>query len=132
MSSIIEIFTHISFRRYLIVGVLNSSITLIIIFLLKWGMHFGDVFANLTGYIIGLIFSFILNNKWTFNFKENSHYIYLKFLLIFVLAYLFNLVTVLICINFINLDSYFSHALGVPAYTIIGYLGNRYFVFKKS
>jgi putative flippase GtrA len=112
------------------VGILNSSITLIIIFLLKWGMNFGDVFANLAGYIIGLIFSFILNNKWTFNFKENSYYIYLKFLLIFVLAYLFNLVTVLICIYLINLDSYFSHALGVPAYTIVGYLGNRYYVFK--
>ena len=69
-------------------------------------------------------------NKQAVELNRTS--LYWGLLLIFVLAYLFNLVTVLICINFINLDSYFSHALGVPAYTIIGYLGNRYFVFKKS
>jgi len=127
---LIKIFSHISFRRYLVVGILNTTISLSIIFSLKWFLDFGDIFSNFIGYIIGLIFSFIVNNRWTFDFVKNNQYVYFKFLLVFITAYIFNLIIVLICINYFNLDSYFAHTLGVPAYTIAGYLGNRYFVFK--
>ena len=130
MNRFFEIFTHISFRRYLVVGLLNTSITLSIIYSVKWFLDFGDVTSNLIGYIVGLIFSFFLNNKWTFRSNKYSHFIYIKFALIFILAYFSNLLVVIICIDFIGLDSYFSHALGVPAYTVVGYLGNRYYVFK--
>ena len=130
MNRFFEIFTHISFRRYLVVGLLNTSITLSIIYSVKWFLDFGDVPSNLIGYIVGLIFSFFLNNKWTFRSNKYSHFIYIKFALIFILAYFSNLLVVIICIDFIGLDSYFSHALGVPAYTVDGYLGNRYYVFK--
>ena len=130
MNRFFEIFTHISFRRYLVVGLLNTSITLSIIYSVKWFLDFGDVSSNLIGYIVGLIFSFFLNNKWTFRSNKYSHFIYIKFALIFILAYFSNLLVVIICIDFIGLDSYFSHALGVPAYTVVGYLGNRYYVFK--
>jgi putative flippase GtrA len=130
MNRFFEIFTHISFRRYLVVGLLNTSMTLLIIYSVKWFLDFGDVSSNLIGYIVGLIFSFFLNNKWTFRSNKYSHFIYIKFALIFILAYFSNLLVVIICIDLIGLDSYFSHALGVPAYTVVGYLGNRYYVFK--
>ena len=130
MNRFFEIFTHISFRRYLVVGLLNTSMTLLIIYSVKWFLDFGDVSSNLIGYIVGLIFSFFLNNKWTFRSNKYCHFIYIKFALIFILAYFSNLLVVIICIDFIGLDSYFSHALGVPAYTVVGYLGNRYYVFK--
>lgn len=122
-------FFHTSFKKYLIVGLLNTSITISIIFLLKWTLNLNDIFANAMGYGSGLIFSFFANKKWTFNFIGEKQYIFIKFIIVFFIAYLCNLAVVVISMNYVN--SYISHTLGVPAYTIIGYLGNRFFTFKS-
>jgi hypothetical protein len=42
-----------------------------------------------------------------------------------------NLVTVLVSINNLGMNSYFSQSLGIIPYTFIGYLGSRFFAFKK-
>ena len=130
-SELKKIFLHISFTRYLIVGLLNTAITLTIIYLLKFTINFNDIYANVFGYSAGLTFSFFVNKKWTFNYESFNHLIFYKFILIFAIGYFANLLVVIFSINYLNINSYISHALGVPAYTIISYLGNRFFVFKK-
>ena len=132
MSFLKKAFIHISLKRYLIVGLFNTAITLTIIYSLKWTVNMSDVYANIFGYSVGLIFSFNVNKNWTFNYNDRTQSIYFKFLLVFAIAYCANLTVVLICINYLNINSYISHALGVPAYTIAGYLGNRFFVFNNN
>ena len=132
MSLLKKAFIHISLKRYLIVGLFNTAITLTIIYSLKWAVNLSDVYANIFGYSVGLIFSFNVNKNWTFNYNDQTQFIYFKFLLVFAIAYFANLIVVLICINYLNINSYISHALGVPAYTIAGYLGNRFYVFNNN
>jgi len=132
MSFLKKYFIHISLSRYLIVGLLNTFITLIIIYTLKLAFSFNDVHANIFGYSVGLIFSFTVNKNWTFDYNDSMQFIYLKFFLVFLIGYFANLLVVLFSINYLNINSYISHALGVPAYTVIGYFGNRFFVFKKT
>ena len=125
-------FIHISLKRYLIVGLFSTAITLTIIYSLKWTVNLSDVYANIFGYIVGLIFNFNVNKNWTFNYNNITQSIYFKFLLVSAIAYFANLTVVLICINNLYINSYISHALGVPAYTVLGYLGNRFFVFNNN
>ena len=132
MSLLAKAFIHISLKRYLIVGFFSATITLTIIYSLKWTVNLSDVYANIFGYSVGLIFSFNVNKNWTFNYNDQTQFIYFKFLLVFAIAYFANLNVVLICINYLNINSYISHALGVPAYTVLGYLGNRFFVFNNN
>ncbi len=55
--------------RFGIVGVLNTGITLAVIFVLMkvLGVHYA--LSNVIGYLLGSLNSFMLNKKWTFRSK---------------------------------------------------------------
>jgi len=52
--------------KFASVGVLNTVLGLVIIYALKWGLHWGDVSANLAGYAMCIFLGFVLNGRWTF------------------------------------------------------------------
>lgn len=116
--------------KFLAVGVLNTLLSIVIIFALKYFYSFSDVIANFIGYVAGLICSFILNKKWTFNHTGQLTPTAIKFVLVFIVAYVANIFVVLILIQS-GANSYFSHLLAMPIYTIILYLGSKFFVFKQ-
>jgi putative flippase GtrA len=94
--------------------------------------HLGNVTANLIGYAAGIVFSFTLNKRWTFANDGRSGPQLLRFLLVCGAAYVANLVVVMICIDSFAANRYLSQALGVVPYTVIGYLGSRFFVFRHD
>lgn len=118
-----------SLLKFLVVGIFNTLLSLLIIFGLKYFYSFDDVTANLIGYIAGLICSFILNKKWTFNHAGKLPLTIFKFLLVFIVAYAVNIMCVLLLIK-LGVNAYFSHLLAMPIYTIIFYLGSKFLVFK--
>lgn len=118
-----------SLLKFLAVGVFNTLLSLLIIFGLKYFYNFSDVTANFVGYIAGLVCSFILNKKWTFNHAGQLSLTIFKFVLTFMVAYVVNIMCVLLLIEF-GVNTYLSHLLVMPIYTIIFYLGSKFFVFK--
>jgi putative flippase GtrA len=52
--------------KFAVVGVANTVVGLAAIYLCKWLLGFNDALANITGYTVGLIISFLLNRGWTF------------------------------------------------------------------
>ncbi len=119
-----------AFTKYLFVGVFNTFIGLMVIFAAKWFLGMSDVPANIFGYCCGILFSYVLNSRWTFNYIGPHLWVFCKFLLITLFAYFVNLFVVLTAINDMGLNSYVSQALGVPPYVIISFLMSKYFVFK--
>lgn len=115
--------------KFLVVGVLNTLLSLVIIFGLKYFYSFSDVVANLNGYIAGLICSFILNKKWTFNHTGQVSITIFKFILTFAIAYIANIIFVLLLIKS-GVNAYLSHLIAMPIYTVIFYIGSKFFVFK--
>ncbi len=120
-----------SLVKFLTVGVINTLLSLLVIFGLKYFYSMSDFYANFIGYIVGLVCSFILNRKWTFNHSGSLLNAIVKFLLVFIVAYSINIMFVLALIK-LNVNSYFSHIMGIPVYTIIFYLGSKFIVFKSD
>lgn len=118
--------------RFLIVGVLNTIVGLSVIFACKAFAGFGDALANATGYAVGLAVSFVLNRSWTFDFTGRSARALLRFLLVFAVAYVLNLLTVLALIRYAGMPSYLAHVLGIIPYTTFSFLANHYFVFRRD
>ena len=118
--------------RYLLVGIANTVVGIGIIYLSMYFLHFNIVESNALGYIIGILFSFLLNKKWTFKSNDKIPSSFIRFLLIMALAYCANLETVLFSVDKLDLNPYIAQALGVFPYTAIGYFGCRYFGFKKQ
>ena len=120
------------FGRFLSVGVLNTVVGLLVIFAMKGIFHLGDVAANAIGYSVGLLVSFTLNSRWTFSYQGAPGRAFGKFLAMALVAYGMNLLTVLVAIRGLGLNDYFSHILGIPAYTLTMYLTSKYFVFRTG
>lgn len=120
------------FVKFLVVGVANTLVGLSVIYLSKWFLDFDDVTANILGYSVGIFVSFSLNSRWTFSYSGSHSTALVKFLLVALIAYSVNLLTVMASIYWLALNPYLSQALGVPPYTVTSYLANKYLVFRKS
>lgn len=115
--------------KFLGVGVINTCIGLGVIYLLKWILAVPDTWANLAGYAVGLVCSYLLNARFTFNYRERLLPVLPRFALVTLLAYAANLATVMSAIHWLHIDDYLAQALGVAPYTALSYLGMRTFVF---
>lgn len=122
--------SNMSIKKFSLVGLLNTFLGLFIIFLAKW-VGLGDIISNLTGYACGIILSFSLNSRWSFNYEGDQLRAFIIFVIITVLAYLVNLVTVLLLINLLYINSYLAQSLGILPYFLISYNGSKYFAFSK-
>jgi putative flippase GtrA len=120
------------FAKFLSVGVANTLLGLLVIFAAKWFFHIGDIAANAAGYSVGLIVSFSLNSRWTFAYRGPHLPALTKFLLVTLVAYGMNLLTVMVAIHFVGLNEYVSQALGVPFYTLTSYFASKYLVFRTQ
>ena len=122
----------LQFAKFLSVGVANTLVALSIIYAAKWFADFGDVAANALGYGVGLLASFTLNSRWTFTHSGPQLPALAKFLLVALVAYGMNLLTVMVAIHYIGLNDYIAQALGIPPYTLTSFLASKYFVFRAQ
>lgn len=124
--------TLLQFIKFGIVGVSNTLITAVVIWVLLKQLHFSDYLSNIIGYIAGLINSFIWNRKWTFASKSSPSRQIPKFILTFVISYLLQLGNLYLLLNFTDIDPYFCQLLSIVVYTITNFLLNKYFTFKEE
>jgi putative flippase GtrA len=116
--------------RFLSVGVLNMIVGLAVIYACKWFFGVNDVAANAIGYAVGLTTSFVLNSRWTFAYRGPQWPALAKFLLVALLAYGMNLLTVVLAIRVLGLNGYLAQLLGIPPYTVTTYLASKFIVFR--
>lgn len=117
--------------RFGAVGIVNTLFGLIIIYGLAYFFGIWPLIANLIGYSFGLLLSFFLNQKWTFNNSENFRNLFPRYMFFSVVCYIFNVITFLISSSFISTNQYLSQLLGVFVYSISMFLVCRVFVFTE-
>lgn len=115
--------------RFFLAGIVNTLGSLAIIYLAKV-IGIGDMAANAMGYGVGIILSFVLNKKWTFQHDGPVLSTFVRFIIVIGLAYLANLAVVLGTIYIFNINSYIAQALGIPLYTAVAYIGSRWYVYS--
>ena len=118
--------------RFILVGIFNTLFGLTIIFAAKSIGGFNDFESNLLGYSFGLLMSFFLNRKWTIRHNGRIFPTAMRFVTIFLLSYMANLMTVYGLRDGVGLDSYLAQAIGIIPYTVIFYLSSRYYVFPED
>ncbi|MEY4468016.1 MAG: hypothetical protein RIR21_1809 [Pseudomonadota bacterium] len=122
----------IELAKFAVVGILNTALGLAIIYLLKWYLQWGDVAANLVGYLICIALGFLLNGRWTFGKSALDAGHLLGYFLVAFAAYLMNLIAVLASIEVLHLPGDLSQLLGAPVFTATSYFLNKAFVFSRK
>lgn len=137
--------------KYGIVGILNTSLTALTIWsILRFGYgvtdeaktsSFAMTVANVSGYAVGVVSSFLFNRNWTFRNKSDWKTGFLKFLLAFAVCYVLQL-SVVIGLNewqlipsvdvygYVISSAYICQCIGIVAYTATNFLLNKYYTFR--
>jgi putative flippase GtrA len=124
------LFKH-SFFRFALVGASNTLIGLGVIYFAWRVLGLGDLAANAIGYVIGFCWSYALNRLWTFNDSGSVGRSFVRFALVCAGAYAVNMLILLEARHLMGETSFLPHIFGMVAYTVLGYLGSRYFAFSK-
>ncbi len=118
--------------RFGVVGLFNTALGLGLIFGAKAFLGLGDLAANLLGYGLGLVSSFVLNRSWTFRHEGRAAAAFWRFGLAFVAAYVLNLITVFGLRDAAAMNSYLAQGCGVITYTVSFYLMSVSYVFPAQ
>lgn len=120
------------FIKFCFVGVLNTIITLSIIFILMKIFRVNYIISNVIGYIAGLINSFIWNKLWTFNSKGDFKRELVLFLIVYGIVYVMQLVFLIFIKEIIKVPVDIAQIIGMVFYTIVGFIGNKFITFNKK
>lgn len=118
--------------KYFSTGLINTGLGLSVIFVLQ-SLEVHHVAANAGGYATGFAIGFILNRAWSFEIRGRiSLSEVIKYILIFAISYIANLITLLVMVEFFGVNSYVAQASGVLVYSALNFTGLRHFVFRTQ
>lgn len=118
--------------RFGIVGVINTLITLIVIYVLQELLHIKYTIANLAGYIAGVINSFFWSKLWVFK-KLNSNFMReaVLFLVSFGICYGIQFVALLLLVEVLHMVDTWAQLVSMVVYTLCNFALNKCITFKK-
>lgn len=126
-----------SFIKFLAVGVANTLLSMILMFLLE---GLGYWVSTAIAYIAGAILSFFLNRRFTFKSEENLAVTAVKFALnvaiCYVIAYALAQPAVSWLLGHTAISTIWQGRIaklfGMGLYTLINYIGQKLFAFQKA
>lgn len=117
--------------RFLLVGLFNTGFGFAVIFACMYLLGLGPVVSNVIGYCCGLVTSYLLNRSYTFRSSARGFGEPAKFLAVFGVSYLANVMTLVALIEVAGLHEGLSQILAGATYVGISFILNKYFVFRQ-
>ena len=116
--------------RFLFVGGLNTVVGYgCYALLLKVGMFY--IFANLIANIVGIANSYFWNKYFTFKVKKKSFNEIIRFLTVYGISYIANLIFLFVCVETLSMNKYLAGIGCLFVTTIVSYIGHNKFSFKS-
>ena len=126
-----------TFLKFIAVGVVNTIVgTAVMFFCYNW-LHFNYWVSSASNYVVGSIVSYFLNKYFTFQNKEKSWKQLVKFALNITVCYLVAyglakpLVSLFLHRQSKSVQDNLSMLVGMGAFVVFNYVGQRVIVFRK-
>lgn len=117
------------FIRYAIIGLATNGIGYLLYLALTWG-GLGHKLAMTLLYVTGVLLSFVLNRRWTFDHSGAVGWAMMRQWVAYGLGYLVNLVALLGLVDYLG----YPHEIvqGLMVFTVAGmmFLLQKYWVFR--
>lgn len=128
--------------RFVLVGMSNTIISTGIIYLIYNFLGYGYWVSTGAGYLIGGIWSYIMNKYFTFKYKEEKMSVVIKFIINLVICYFISysvakplckyFLKKMLKIDSVKIIEEVAVLVGMIIYTIINFCGQKFFCFKKK
>ena len=123
--------TTVQLIKFAMVGVLNTVLSLVVIYAMMSFFHVGVYMANICGYAVGIVNSFIWNKLWVFKKNEGTVFREIAyFLVIFALCYGIQFCSLRLMIEHFSINSYLAQLLAMGVYTIMNFVLNKCITFR--
>ncbi len=116
--------------RFAAVGVSNSVIGILVIYVAWRALGWSDLAANALGYAVGFVWGFGLNRSWTFGDRGRIGASFLRYLAVCAVAFAVNLLAVVEARKMLGPGTFAPQLIGVCVYTVIAFLGSRFYAFR--
>ncbi|MDR1408096.1 MAG: GtrA family protein [Tannerella sp.] len=135
--------------KYGVVGVGNTLLTLLIIWIMTKWMGCSEALSNFVGYAVGFVNSYLWNRQWTFRSKSDWKKSALRFFGVYVVCYVLQLLLLLVMnrvcpenpplygffrpvLQSLHVDAlFYIQILAMIFYTVIAFIINKFYTFKS-
>lgn len=131
LESLTDSKTSWQLARFILVGALNTIVGLTTILILHLRMGFDVAVANVIGYGTGLIISFALNGRWTFQ-KDTLTIINFSFFALLVLIAFICSLSILNYLMSLGVPYVVAQSIGVISYSLLLFLGMKHVVYRSK
>lgn len=127
----------LTFWKFVLVGIINTVVGTTVMFVAYNALHFSYWVSSASNYVIGSIVSYFLNKYFTFQNKEKSAKQIVMFVVNITICYLLAYGLAKPFVNWILagqgtvVRDNVSMLVGMGAFVVFNYLGQRLVVFKK-
>lgn len=124
--------------KFIIVGLINTVVGTAVMFLMYNLLHADYWISSASNYIVGSIVSYFLNKYFTFQNKEKSFGMVVKFVvnisICYVLAYGIAKPLVRLALSgmTVAIQDNVAMLVGMGLFVVLNYFGQRFLVFKSS
>lgn len=124
--------------KFLFVGVINTLVGTAVMFILYNLLHASYWVSSASNYIVGSIVSYFLNKYFTFQNKEKSFGMVIKFIVNISICYLIAygvakpLVRMALGGMSVTIQDNVAMLVGMGLFVVLNYFGQRFIVFKKT
>lgn len=136
----------LQFCRYLVTGVINTLVTLFVIYVCKGILGINPWVSNAIGYVVGVINSFMWNRMWVFNSREDSWKGQgVRFIIGFLVCYGIQFAATWLMNEYVIAPEFefslvgftftgyaIATVVGMMVYTISNFIYNRLFTFRNT
>ena len=129
----IKHYLDLTFWKFILVGIINTLVGTTVMFVAYNLCHLNYWVSSASNYVVGSIVSYFLNKYFTFQDKKKSWRQVGIFVVNITICYLlaYGLAWILSSENKVVQDN-LSMLVGMGAFVVFNYLGQRLFVFKIS
>jgi putative flippase GtrA len=118
--------------RFLLVGILNTVVGYSVYYICLVLLDFNYVGSLTIAHIIGVVHSYIWNNKWTFKVTSIDIKSIYRFCSVYLISFLVNLIILSLLVQLGGVNKLISQAVALFITTLISYFGHKYWSFNKN
>lgn len=109
-----------------------SNILLYLLYLLFTGMGVGHKTAMTLLFVAGALQTFVINKRWTFEYKGIIRTTLVKFLLAYFFSYSLNLAALYLFVDYLDYEHQIVQVMMIVILAVVLFILQRYWVFRDS
>jgi len=128
-----QVYRHQTYVRFFLVGLTSTTLDYSAYFVLTRFFHLAPLRANPFSVELAIIWSFTLNNLWTFSHRQNQRHILQRFLVFQFVTFgglLNSQIQILVFIHFFNIPDLIAKLISIPISGLVNYTLNTRWTFR--